>query len=111
MVHGFLCLPGPASDGKPVAAYPSSLQFPEDGRRVRPSSHVEGHGAARGLDVEAHLVFAVLGTVGSFFCARLRSAAALPVARRTPRASGATEASLARPFVGSGRSSAYRWGF
>ena len=52
VVHGFLCLPGPASDAKPVAAYPSPPEFPEDGRRVRPSAHVEGHRAARGLDIQ-----------------------------------------------------------
>ena len=54
VLHGFLCLPGPASDGKPVAAYPSSFQFAQYRRRVRPPPHVEGHGAARGLHIQTH---------------------------------------------------------
>ena len=54
MVHGFLCLPGPASDGESFAAYPSSFQFAQYRRRVRPPSHVEGDRAARGLHIQAH---------------------------------------------------------
>ena len=49
-----MCLPGPASYGQTLAAYPSSFQLPEDGRRVRRPGDVQGHGAARGLHIQAH---------------------------------------------------------
>ena len=107
MVHGFLRVPGPASDGESFARYPSPPEFAQDGRRVRPSSHVEGDRAARGLHIQTHG-----GAGGVPWGSFLGSAAALPVARRARRASGATEASLARPFARpSACRSLIRWAF
>ena len=54
VVYGFVLVPWSASDCESFARYPPPPEFAQDGRRVRPASHVEGHGAARGLDVEAH---------------------------------------------------------
>jgi hypothetical protein len=54
VVHGFVLVPGPASDCESFAAYASSPEFAQYRCRVRRPGDVEGQGAARGLHIQTH---------------------------------------------------------
>ena len=85
VVHGFVLVPGPASDCESFAAYASSPEFAQYRCRVRRPGDVEGDRAARGLHIQTHR--AVDGVPGAVVALGQLPVGGCRVARRPARAS------------------------